>query len=225
MFNNKEKISFLADVCIIAIFFIALLWLLWGKAVAVLFPFGIAFIIAAVIRRPVSYISKKTRIPAFGISTVFVLGTVTLLCLGIWNGANRLIVELGRLIVSLGEDDGVAGLISSIDSITSRIPALREGGKELERVWIAVDEFVKDSLNRFAQSLAENIGNFIAGTVKQLPEVFLYIIVTVIASVYMSSHYEDVKRFIVGLIPANVRLRLSDLGSGAAVAVRQYLRA
>jgi sporulation integral membrane protein YtvI len=225
MFNNKEKISFLADVCIIAIFFIALLWLLWGKAVAVLLPFGIAFIIAAVIRRPVSYISKKTRIPAFGISTVFVLGTVTLLCLGIWNGANRLIVELGRLIVSLGEDDGVAGLISSIDSITSRIPALREGGKELERVWIAVDEFVKDSLNRFAQSLAENIGNFIAGTVKQLPEVFLYIIVTVIASVYMSSHYEDVKRFIAGLIPANVRLRLSDLGSGAAVAVRQYLRA
>lgn len=227
---DKDKISFLADICIIIAFAALAVWLLLGKAIAVFLPFGIAFLIASLIRRPVAYISKKTRIPAFGISTVFVLGTVTLLCFGIWNGANRLIVELGRIIVSLGEDDGalggsVAGLIGSIDSITSRFPALRDGGKELERVWIAVDEFVKNSVNRFAHSLAENIGNFIAGTVKQLPEVFLYMIVTVIASVYMSSHYDAMKQALLRLIPSSVRGRLASVGNGASLAVRQYLRA
>lgn len=227
---DKEKISFFADICIIIAFCVLAVYLLLGKAFAVLLPFGIAFLIATLIRRPVSFISKKTRIPAFGISTVLVLGTVTLLCLGIWNGANRLIIELGKLIVSLGEEDGafggnVAGLIGSIESITSRFPALRESGKEFERVWIAVDEFVKDSVNRFAQSLAQSIGNFIAGTVKQLPEVFLYIIVTVIASVYMSSHYETMKKSLLRLVPNKVRERLVSVGDGAGIAIKQYLRA
>lgn len=222
---DKEKISFFADVCVVIAFGAVVVWLIFGKVLAILLPFGIAFLIASLIRRPVAFISKRTRIPAFGISTVFVLGTVTLLCLGIWNGANRLIIELGRLIVSLGEEDGIAGLISSIDSITSRFPALRERGEEFERLWIAVDEFVKDSVNRFAQSLAQSVGNFIAGTIKQLPEVFLYIIVTVIASVYMSSHYDRVRSVLSGLVPDSLRCRLSSLGSGAAVAIKQYLRA
>jgi sporulation integral membrane protein YtvI len=227
---NKEKISFLADVCIIIAFFALLAWLTVGKAFAVLLPFVIAFLIATLIQRPVSYIARRTRIPAFGISTVLVLGTVTLLCVGIWNGANRLIIELGRLIVSLGEgEDGiggnVAGLIGSIDSITSRFPVLREGGEEFERVWIAVDEFVKDSVNKLAQSLAENIAGFIGGTVKRLPEVFLYIIVTVIASVYMSSHYVGVKNALLRIIPASVRTRLLSVGDGALHAVKQYIRA
>lgn len=227
---NKDTVSVLADICIIFLFVLLLIWLFFGKLFAIILPFLIAYLIALLLRRPVRFVTEKTKIPAGIVSTAFVIGTVSLVCFGVWAGANRLLAELGDLIASLGDESAQFGtnvdkIVTAFDSVTSRIPALRDSGEGLRRVCSAVDEFVKNTVNEFVSKLSDDMGMFVAETLKRLPETFLYILVTVIASVYISASLEKVNSFFVSLIPQRYRGRVRNIGTDAAKTARQYFRA
>ncbi len=227
---SGEKITFFANISIILLFIGVAAKVLLPGVLSVFLPFLIGYFIATIIRKPVKLLNSKTKIPRSVLSTVFVLGTVGLLTYGIWSGANRLLSEVGKLISSLGESDSafnsnIDRIVSAVNSASSKIPALRESGEGIRRISEAVDKFVKDSVNGFLGKMSEGTGNFVAKTLRRLPETFLYIIVTVIASVYISSGFEKINAFLLSLIPDKYRNKAEDLIFGIRKTGKCYFKA
>ncbi len=227
---NKEKISLFANISIILLFLALAARVLLPSAVSILLPFIIAYIIALLLKTPVKVLNSKTKIPRGVLSSVLVVGTVGLLSFGIWTGANKLLSEVGRLLSSVGEmndslDKNVDKLVSAVNSVSSRIPALRESGEGIRRISEAVDSFVKDSVNELLSKMAAGTGNFVAETLRRLPETFLYIIVTIIASVYFSSGLDRINALFISLIPKKHRGKLETIIATAKGTAKCYLHA
>ncbi len=228
--TNREKAAFFADAAIVLIFSALAIRFVFAPAISVLLPFLIAYVIALVLRVPVRFLSEKTKISSGVISTLLVVGTVSLLSYGIWSGVNKLLGEVGELIASLGSENSGIGssvdrIMSAVESISSHIPVLRDSGEGVRKISETIDAFVKNTVNESLGRLSSAMSTFVTGTLKRLPETFLYIIITVIASVYISSDFEHLSEIIRSLVPKRYRGIASDIASNAKETARRYFRA
>ena len=228
---KKESLSALADICIIAAVIAVGVKLLLGSVLSVLIPFASAYIVARAVYRPASFLSERSKIPIGIVSAVMVALLIALICGAVWLGLLKLMNEAAELLDRFADGgNGIAGAISSVlsktESITSLIPSFSELGenKELSRICKGIDEFVHSSVNDFLKKISTDIGDFIASVIKSLPEIFLHIFVTVIASVYICSRMEGVNAFLIGLIPKAYRKRVLDFKARAYAALKAYFK-
>ncbi len=228
---KREYLSVSADACIILLFAAIAVRFLFGGAFSVLMPFIIAYLIAASLRVPSSFISRKTRLPIGFVSAVLIVLLITALFALIFFIAELLLERLGALLaeISKGESSGggISGVLEKISSITSFVSAFGDLRKDERFILLCekIDGAVYDFIKTVLKDLIDEIGSFLGRVVRSLPETLLYVIITIISSVYLSSRLDRVNSFLIRLIPEKHRDGFMKIKRRTVSALLSYLKA
>ncbi len=201
---NKDRVVYYSALifCILgggALFFIFMRYIL-----AAVLPFLIAWGVAFAVRRPAMWIAKKTKISVKLIRAVLaVLGMIAALALGfilIWQTA-----LLARDFLSTLDGGEIGALID-------KIGALRFGifGQIIpEELSGEIAGAFKNAIASLIAALAQSITRWISA----LPRVLIFIVISLIASIYFSLDLEGINKGIKRLLPErifNIAVRVKD---------------
>lgn len=188
---------------------IAIFYLVMKTFFGLLVPFVVAFCVAALIQRPVRFLNQKIKISRGPVSAIFVLLIVAI---------------IGTLIFLLGNQ--LFGRVRGFyDYIMLRLKNLPEFFQEIKEWLISTISFlpaamrttVTDSITEFFDNIIENgfegfsfsnlgidwssLLSAGAGTIKdtvvQIPSVLIGIVISIVASVFMTIEYDEIKAFVM----------------------------
>ncbi len=213
---------------------VGLLLLYWiGKYLLLaLMPFLIAFGIAGLLRPAIRFLADKTKLSA-RFSGILLSVAVFLLPSAVLSlGINRLVGELSRFIARLSgksEQIGMAlsSLFSEVGSLSARIPILKDivAVKGLEALGVQIDRILSDLIKEFITSLTTGIPAVIRNLVAATPSVFLFILVTVIATVYITLDLEKILAFLKQRLPPSWIGQLTHIKEIGKPFLLKYFRA
>lgn len=189
-------------------------------AFGLFFPFILAFVVAMIMQKPINFISRKTKLKKGIVSGIMILllvvalGTlVSLLGVKLWDGiqgfASFLVRKFGDLPnfldkAELWVADRIAFLPASVEEmINTNLNSFIETAKNL--LTSQSDELaenmprlpgVSSLLGNVDFSAISNLTSGVVDTAKQIPSVFLAIIISVFACVFMASDYDNLMGFI-----------------------------
>ncbi|MBQ7161374.1 MAG: sporulation integral membrane protein YtvI [Clostridia bacterium] len=197
-----------------------LLFLL-GKVFPAVAPFIVALIIARLIARPVSFISRHTRIPRGLVAVVLCAVTIAAVALTLFFVGGRIVTGAADLVDYL--DGAAAGIVEKIGSLSgflhSKFPSLDNmgGGEMIEKTLNQVVETVMGKASEFVTGAAASI-------VSGAPSAFLFIIVTVVASFYFSCGYPAMAAFVGKRLPEGLKKRAEGWLRAVRRTVGAYVR-
>ena len=191
----------------------ALLYLFFKYLFLLLLPFLISWGIAFMIRPLANKINKKTGIPErilrVALSFLTSISLIGILSLITW----LLAAELWRLLSGFGDGAGIRGLIE----------AITDGGI-FGSIFDVFGDRIADVFYEFAVSIASSLGQIVSGWIGAVPKILLFILVTVIASVYFALDLDRVNSFFVRMLPKRAVSWLSLLRRGFFSAGVSYVR-
>lgn len=204
-----------------------------GKyVVAAVMPFLIALGIAFLLRPAVDFLSERLKLPRKLCAVLLLILLFLLLGLLLTLATNRLLYELGRLVDHLsGESERIgeflSNILSRVGGISSRIPILKdiivlEG---LETLGAQIDGMLRDLAKNLVSSLTTRIPDLISRFVSSLPSFFLFLIATVIATIYFTMDPAAISAAMTALLPRATVYRLPVFKQNARRFVGKYLRA
>lgn len=184
-------------------------------------PFIVAYCFAALIEPLVKFIERRLRIPR-KIGTVFsiliVLGLIISLLAFL---ISRLIKEIQNVYMTI-----------DMESITKFFNNLVE---QINGIYIQLPVEVTDLLNKAAQDFASNIQSVLGKVVElagfpfkaalYLPQVLIFILVTILATYFMSSDKNLILKFLDGQMPSDWLKRTRGITNNVFVALFGWLRA
>lgn len=182
-------------------------------------PFVVALFITFIIERPVSFLTTKLKLPrgaAVGIVLFFftlVTGGIVILIF------SELVNEIWRLTREIPSAQVVKGyidmLLGRVQNLYLSLPA------ELERTIRDSLGSVVGSISAFLQSLL----NYLLDMVKLLPQVFLFIVISLVASFFMSRDREKISRFVYKQMPEGWRNKIRTVKEDLFAALVGFIKA
>lgn len=197
-------------------------------ALSVCLPFAIAFVFAAILQKPKKFLVKKAHFKngaAAGLcvflALLIVAALISLVGVRIFDEIKGFISYIGAQLKSLDEvvnniETWLMNLISSLPEFLSK--TLKESASDL---FSSIREYLAGESNNLSSSITSSIGekfefSWITGplsgvisTAKQLPTVFLSVLISIIACCFMTSEFDEIKAFIVCQFPEHRRKDLS----------------
>ncbi len=186
------------------------IYLLFKYAFAAVLPFFIAAVIAFWVDKPAARLSKKTGISPRALRLLLTLLatllTLSAVALAVWGIAARLID-----ILQNGGLDKIGEMISKItDGVGGILGRIGEG--------------VGDAVLALLSSVAESLGSFVSVFVGGIPRALLFLLVTVISSVYLSLDLDKISGFFRGFLPARVTAVCAKIKASFLLTLVKYLR-
>ncbi len=174
-----------------------------------LLPFLIAALISVILQQPIRFLSSKIRIPRKIIAFILVL-----ICFGIlfgltfWVGS-RIFFECKSLIGQVLENGSmISGLLDNImnfvTNISERIPIFKNGGEMLEKLSGEIDTFFVNMIKNIASGSAAKFSDGIGKVAAALPGILIFLLVTVISSIYFTMDYAKIVKFIASKLPQKI---------------------
>ena len=164
-------------------------------------PFMLAYFISWLLDKPISFIHKKLRLPRGVVASVFIIlfaflsgGLLTLLGISAVNNIRSIISVFPDIIQNgvipfLNEfSDGIESLVSVFDP---------QGGEVLQNIMAAVFKII----NEGTVHVCSYAVTFFGGLLAKIPSLLFKTIITIIASIFISSDFQLVKGFLLSLIP------------------------
>lgn len=191
------------------------------KGVRYIVPFVLAYIFASLIEPSVKFIEKRLKIPR-KIGTVFsilvVLGAIiSIVALLI----SRLINEINNVYQSINID-GISNFFNGVIN-------------EINGIYIQLPTEVTDLINQAGQNLASNLQSILKSIVDlaqvpiqfalNLPQVLIFIVVTILATYFMSSDKSMILNFLDGQIPSEWLKRTRGITNNVFVALFGWVKA
>ena len=210
---NEEKIKRIA-LASAAILGVGILAFLFFKYIfSLTLPFLIAWCIAFVTRPPAKFISKKTHIPE-RIARLILTLLSTLSVLGLLGvGIRRLSCELIELL--RGENSGAVG-----DAISGLVGS----GGALGEFFGGLGDVLGDAIREMIMSALSALGGVISGWARAVPRVILFVLFTVISSIYFSLDLEVINKAARDLLPQKLSGALIRFKNGFLSVGLKYLR-
>ena len=201
---------------------LAVFYLIFKTFFSLLVPFLVAFVVGALLHRPVTFLAKKTPLNRSVSSAVCVL---------------LILAVLGTIIFFLGSQivDRVRGFYSFLTAKLQNFSEVLEAVRDWVLSLVALlPETMRgnlgDSVTHFFDSLIKNgfqdfsLSNFsidwssllskgvggLKNTVVQIPSVLIAIVISVVACVFVTVDYDRLKQFVVRQVPDRYRRRLHD---------------
>ncbi len=197
----------------------AVLWLSVSFLLPVLLPFLLAWG-AALLLRPLNfYLHKKTHLPLRLVSCVTVLLLLFVFLSIVFGVLFRLFAEARGVLTSLVEDPAV------LDRFLARLSELLPGQDAASPTLSGLSDYLRALLERSVETLAGKIPSVVGSALLTLPEVVLFLLVSVVAAFYFSMDLEEVHSTVRALLPERLSARLSEARSGAFRMGGAYLRA
>lgn len=222
----------LASIFVCAAFIMLTLFLLVKYGLAVFLPFLIAWTIAlavAPLSEKLSAGRKRTK-KILSVLLFTLIAALVILTFSFILG--RLVDEFAHLLESLNDDSAeitkiVGRAFDFFDDMTSRIPfAERLGGTDAQSTMREkLDSLVSQTVSSAAVKLAALIPKLIAGIMKGLPSLLLFILVTFVSGFYFCADLDGIYARIKSALPHSVAVRLSPVKRRMAVMALKYIRA
>lgn len=218
----EKRFDFIVSVVftalIIALFYVALKFVF-----PLLLPFAVAFLIAALLNRPIKKLSSRfPRLPERLIAALVIFiflataGTAIVLLAGaLINETLDFIADIPRFISdfaeSLGsEDAAVSGFLGSLP------PWLGKYARELYRRFAEdAPSFLLNAADSLSAPLLSSFGA-IGSFAMKLPSAVLVLLITVIMTFFIGTDYGGIKKLIDSLTPRSIKARFNHIRSCSA---------
>ena len=221
-----KKRAFLIN-CLFAACLLALAWLTLHYLLPWMLPFLIALAAAACLQRPVNWLTRrggfKRRFVAPLAAFLLVFAVASAAVLLLWSAAS----ELGALAARLpGWYNRAAPAVASFleggfERLTAALPP--EVRAQVESFFASV----MSALQAWVISFSSSALGWLAQRAGQLPSILVTIIVTVVATFFLTVEFDNVRRFFRNQIPPKYRALLasswSTFGSTLVKMLRSYL--
>ena len=197
-------------------------------ALGVCLPFVIAFVFAAILQRPKNFLVKKTFLKngsASGLCVLLAIVLAVALVALIGVRAFEEIRDFVRYIMTKLQSADV--VVDNIESwLTNLINSLPEFIKKsvsesVAEFFTSVREYIAGESSKLTEQIGSGLSSkfnlsWITGplsgvisTAKQLPSVFIAVLISIIACCFMTSEFDGIKRFIKNQFPESRRADLS----------------
>lgn len=198
--------------------FLPVFWDVIGRIFGAFLPFFIALFLAFLLEPIVERLMKGMRIRRPYASILSLIIAIALLGLFIFLIVARLYTELSELAVALPNYGYFVDLIShQVDTIEKFIKV----NPQIQSTLLSSSQ----ALARTLQDWAKSGSVYLLGFLTALPRVFIILIVSLVATLMMSSSYPSVRRFISNLFPRRWHLSAQALSQDLGAAVVGYIRA
>lgn len=189
-----------------------------SRLLAAFLPFFIAIFIALLLEPLVSQFIKSLKVHR-AIATLFALIIVILGIGGIlFLIIARLYTELADLSVSLPSSDYFLAIFGSLLNTAEN--------------FIQLNPQIQTALTNASEGLLNNVQGWaltgskvLLGVISALPGVFVVLVISIVASFFMSASFPEVKRFIGGLLPGKWQGGARSVGKDLGGAVIGFVRA
>ncbi len=213
-------------VVILGLFYLFMKYAFW-----LFFPFLSAFLIAAIIQKPVNFLSGKTRIKKGVISGIMIMLLLTVFLLLIVFVGAKAVAEIEGLVSWIGSKmDSLPDLIISVRdglvSLARRLPDSVEisainGINQLSAEILGSADLVTETspdrtsllggfLSKFDFSVLSKPVSGVWNTAKQIPTILVGFIISVISACFLASGYDEIVNFIKRQLSAEKRRMLSQ---------------
>lgn len=189
-----------------------------GRAFNAFLPFAIALMLAFLLEPLVVQLMRVIRIRRPYAAVLTLLLAITVISLFIFLIIARLYTELSELAISLPNYGYFVDLITKqVDSVEKFVKV----NPQIQNTLFASTESLAKTLQEWARSGSV----FLLGFLTALPRVFIIMIVSLVATLMMSSTYPNVKRFLANLFPRRWHVSAQAVSQDLGAAVVGYLRA
>lgn len=189
------------------------LYLFFRYLFSALLPFLIAWAIAFAVRPLAVRVRRRVKLPERVISAVLAalisVAAIGAVSFAVWAIGS----ELWRLLAGLGDGSPLRKII---DGIT--------GSGLLGDIFDSFGDRLADIFYELILSLATSLGGIVTAWLAAVPKIFLFILITVIASVYFALDLERVNRAVKRFLPSGIFSRLAGLRRGAFNVGIRYMR-
>ena len=214
---NKEKIEYYAHLTVT----LAGLLLIISLAVRYLFfailPFLLAWTSAMLIRPLSNKISSRIRISARVIAPILAVLLVSaglFLAIGI---AVLLLGEAWEVLSSIIADDGISQMLSSAGDPIRALVGDEEGAN-------VISEYIDSAVNGALARLSDFVVDILSRIVRGVPRVLIFILVTVVASVYFSIDINKINARVKRHLPSRWSSTVVRLKSRVSTVGKRYIR-
>ena len=214
---------------------LGLLYLFFKYAVWLFLPFIAAFFVAAVLQRPVNFLARKTPLKKGLWSVVLVLLIAAILTLVLILTGARIAAEAQGLVRWVGAQlSTLPQLLETLRekmlSLTTRLPvSLRASATEgIDRLFQTANgsaQAAAEEATAEAESGSALLGLFskldlsmlqkpvsgVWNTAKQIPSIMVGVLISIIASCFMTSGYDGIVTFVKNQLSAEKRRTLSTV--------------
>ncbi len=202
----------------------AALWVVAVFLLPVVLPFLIALAVARLAQPLVRFLQRRAALPHWLASGAVVLGLFTLLGLGLWWLAKSVFGELVRFTQAL------PALLESLAAPLSRLRGW------LEELTARAPDFLGDSLREGIDGLFENgsvvaekgygaLFSLVSGVVTGLPDLFLFLVTTVLASFMVCAQYDALWAWAERQVPAAWREKAKTAADSLRTTLVAWLKA
>lgn len=197
-------------------------------ALGVCLPIVAAFFIATILQRPKNFLVKKTFLKKGFASVISLFGLLIIAAAVITLIGVRAVEEIrgfiDYIIIQIQNFDVfLTNIENAVMSFVNNLPAFLSEtlSESLNAIFTQIREYLAGQSTELTDSIAGSLGNSfnvswittplsgVISTAKQIPSILIAIVVTLVASCFMSSDYEEIIGFIKRQFPREKRKDLS----------------
>ncbi len=215
---NKEKIEYISHLAIAGAGILLFAYIFVKYLFVLLLPFAIAWGVAFSIRPIAKKLSSGTKIPYRAVSVILTLltliGSLAVLTSAIVYAAG----EAWEFVSGLAGSDALYDVLSKIMNPIGGLLGDKEGATELEgHIGTAVQGMLSSAMS--------GIVSGITAFARSVPRALIFILVTVVASIYFALDLEGVNSFVAKRLPEPWVRGAVRFKNRFLVALMKYLRA
>ena len=181
---------------------IGLLFVFVRYVFSFLLPFIIAFIIAFLVQKPAYYISRKTginkRLCATIFSLFFYVIFLAIIVMSVWLFINFSQKTLKQINVNVF----VNRVIDDVNNFITRF--FYDSDKNYSET---IKKIIDETINGFIKKASSFVSNLFTDFIKNIPNLFLNLIITIVATSYISKDFDCFKKFIYGIISEKTKVK------------------
>ena len=207
---NTDGLRRTAYITVITLGALLGIYLVFKYAFAALLPFIIAAVIAFCVERPARSISSRTGISKRILRLALTLGAT----LAVFLAISLLVWGIALRLIDILQNGGVDRIGQMISRITDGV-----GG-----ILGMIGAGVGDAVLALLSSLAESLGGLVSSFVGGIPRVLLFLLVSVICSVYLALDLDRIIAFFNGFLPPRATRFLAKIKSSFLATLVKYVR-
>ena len=178
-----------------------------------LLPFFIAWSVAFVMRPPTVYLSSRLHVSVRILRPVLTLLALAVILFLLGGTVYLVAVEVWGIVSELGEGEALGSFISSFGAGELLSPLLGSLGS-------TVEEGIAGAVSTLVSRLFDALSSLAAS----LPRVLLFVVITLIATLYFSLDLERINAAVLSVVPRSWGRALVRFKDGMLSAVGRYLR-
>ncbi len=226
MLNNNNNIDSRRRFIINFVYFaiiIGIVIFISRYAVGVLIPFVVALVVASIIRPIIKAMKERWNLKnnaAAIIAVLFFFSIIVVITAFVLTALIKAAVDIIAALPDLYAEMIEPALIAAVEAVSAFLNEFKFLGSTFDET--AVYDFIA-SLGTSISTASVSFISFAGAKAASLPKLMLNMVITVIATVFLSIDWDGIKRFIYYQFPEKTQMLFDNIGSHLKKILKQYI--